>query len=409
MKKILVSLVLASLSAALSPPPATALPALDPELAQADEGASERDGAYRDGRRALDDGRWDDAVRRFSDVASRGGKDADAALYWKAYALDKAGDRAAALESIAELESSYAKSRWRDDARALRMEITDGTASAGEADSDDDLKLLALNSLMHSSSERALDMLERFIDGDHSEKLRSRALFVLSQNSSDRAREILVGTARGSRGQELQMTAIKYLGMAGGSASDELAAIYESTPDREVKAAVLKAYMLSQDVEKVLQVYRSESDPELRSDAVKQLGIMQAGGELLELYRGETATEVRKQILKALFIGGQSGALIELYDAEADPELKGLAIKNLGLTGSAEARDFLVGVYRRESDPDLKKDVQKALFLSQATSELITIARGETDPELRKSAIRNIGLIGSDEAVEFMMEILEEE
>lgn len=407
MKKMLVTLVL-TLLATFSPTAGSALPVLDPELAQADESASERDQAYRDGRRALDDSRWDDAVAHFADVVARGGKDADAALYWKAYAHGKAGERAEALASIAELESRFAKSRWRDDARALRVEIGEGSGSVD--DEDDDLKVLALNSLMHSSSERALDMLERFLDGGgHSEKLKSRALFVLSQNSSDRAREILVGTARGSRGPELQMTAIRYLGMGHGRASEELSEIYASTSDREIKEAVLKAYMLSRDVEKVLQVYRGEKDPELRAAAVKQLGVMQAGGELMELYRGETSAEVRKQVLKALFVGGQAESLIEIYGAEPDPELRRLAIRNLGLTGSDAGRSFLAEVYRRESDRELKEDVLKALFLSRGASELIAIARGETDPELKKHAVKNLALIGSEEAVEFMMEILEEE
>jgi hypothetical protein len=408
MKKILLSLVFAFV-AALSPPAAPALPVLDPELAQADESASERDAAYREGRQALDEERWDAAARHFGDVAARRGKDADAALYWQAYALGKAGDRAGALAAIAELESDYARSRWRDDARALRVEMGEGAGSAGDSDADDDLKLLALNSLMGSSSERALAMLERFLDGEGSEKLRSRALFVLSQNPSERALEILAATARGGRGPELRKSAIRFLGMAQGRASDELAAIYASTSDREVKEEVLKAYMLSQDVDRVLQVYRGEKDPELRAAAVRQLGVMQAGEELMELYRGESSPEVRKQVLKALFVGGQAESLIEIYGAETDPELKALAIRNLGLTHGDAARSFLVDVYRRESGRELKKDVLRSLFLAQASAELIGIARSETDPELRKHAVRQIALIGSDDAVEFMMEILEEE
>ena len=405
MKKILFPLTFTlALMAVL---PVTATPLLGPELAEADEKASERDGTYRDGRRALDAGRWSEAVGHFDDVISGGGKDADGALYWKAYAHHKAGERAEALAAISELESSYSKSRWRDDARALRMEMQGASGrveSEGAESGEDELKLLALNSLMHSSSDRALDMLERFLAGDHSEELRSRALFVLSQNSSERAREILLEAARGSRGSELQMAAIRFLGMTHDRASDELAAIYKATSEREVKAAVLKSYMLSSDVDRVLEVYRSESDPELRRSAVKQLGIMSAGDELRELYRTESSTEVREQILKALFIGGEAEALIEIYGSETSDKLKRQAIKNLGLTHSDEARQFLVEVYGRESDRELKEGVLKALFLAQASAELAEIVRGESDPELKGEAIKNLGLTHQDDARQFLVE-----
>src|SRR5713101_8252165 len=41
---------------------------------------------YERGQRALDSRNWDDALERFTQVASSGGSRADGALYWKAYA-----------------------------------------------------------------------------------------------------------------------------------------------------------------------------------------------------------------------------------------------------------------------------------------------------------------------------------
>lgn len=37
---------------------------------------------------------------------------ADGALYWKAYAENKVGQRADALSTLVELQKSYPKSRW---------------------------------------------------------------------------------------------------------------------------------------------------------------------------------------------------------------------------------------------------------------------------------------------------------
>ena len=43
----------------------------------------------------------------------------DAALYWKAYALDKLSQQADALAALGQLIKTYPQSRWVADAKAL--------------------------------------------------------------------------------------------------------------------------------------------------------------------------------------------------------------------------------------------------------------------------------------------------
>ena len=65
--------------------------------------AGERDAtdeAYERGTSNLDAGHWAEAIAAFDSVAKAAGKRADAALYWKAYALNKAGRRPEALEAL---------------------------------------------------------------------------------------------------------------------------------------------------------------------------------------------------------------------------------------------------------------------------------------------------------------------
>ena len=56
---------------------------------------------YEEGQDALEEGRWQRAVERFTSVATAKSGRADAALYWKAYALDKLGQKAEALATAA--------------------------------------------------------------------------------------------------------------------------------------------------------------------------------------------------------------------------------------------------------------------------------------------------------------------
>ena len=65
--------------------------------------ASAKRGLYDQAREFVDQGKYDRAIERFTDVISMKGARADAALYWKAYAQNRAGQRPEALTTIATL------------------------------------------------------------------------------------------------------------------------------------------------------------------------------------------------------------------------------------------------------------------------------------------------------------------
>ena len=71
---------------------------------------------YDQGRDDIDNGRYDRAIERLTDVASMKGAHADVALYRKAWAQNKIGQRAEALATIAALNKDYPKSRYLTEA-----------------------------------------------------------------------------------------------------------------------------------------------------------------------------------------------------------------------------------------------------------------------------------------------------
>ncbi|MBI3405070.1 MAG: hypothetical protein HY046_06390 [Acidobacteria bacterium] len=172
---------------------------------------------YDSGMEALDEGRWEKALRRFDDVAQAGGPKADAALYWKAYSLNKLGRRDEASSTIADLRKNYPKSRWVNDAGALEIEVKKGTGQAArpEDTSDCELKLLAINGLMTRQSDDAVPILETFLKGSGCPKAKRQALFVLAQSNSTKARDVMASIARGNSNPQLQRQAIEYLGIHG--------------------------------------------------------------------------------------------------------------------------------------------------------------------------------------------------
>ncbi|MGZ7074030.1 MAG: tetratricopeptide repeat protein, partial [Candidatus Angelobacter sp.] len=141
---------------------------LDPQTAE--KANAHEDELYSSAKDALDSGEYDNAIKQFDEVVKIHGRKADGAMYWKAYALNKAGNKAQALTTIGELRKNYPKSNWLRDAGALEQEVRGG--GNPENISDEELKLLALRSLLNTDPEKAIPLLEKIIQGNYSPKLK---------------------------------------------------------------------------------------------------------------------------------------------------------------------------------------------------------------------------------------------
>jgi hypothetical protein len=380
------------------------------DVAREESRRAQEERLYEQGQDALEDARWQVAIERFTAVAAAKAGRADAALYWKAYALDKLGQKAEALATAAELMKGFPQSRWIADAKVLELQVrqSSGQPVRPETQADEDLKLLALQGLQHSAPEQAVPMLEKILQGANSPRLKERALFVLAQSNSAQARQIMTNTARGASNPDLQRRAIQYLGVHGGRENREvLAQIYSATTDVDVKRRILRAFAVSGERARVLAAATSEASPELRAEAVQQLGVMGAHEELWQLYQKESSIDVKKRILQAMFVGGNSSRLIELANGESDPELRRTAIRNLGLMGASRTSEALAGLYAKEKDIDNKKAVINAFFLQGNAEQLVAIARKEADPQLRREIVSRLSNMGRNKiAMDYLMEIL---
>ena len=305
------------------------------------------DRLYSNGQRALDRSQWDQALQDFTQVAASCGSRADGALYWKGYALNKLGRRDEALATIAELRKSYASSRWLDDAKALEMEVRQATGQnvSPEAQTDEELKLMALNALVRSDPDRALPLLENLLKSAQTPRLKQRALFVLSQSSSTRAQQILEQVARGGGNPDLQLHAINYLGvMAQKQGSGQLLAeIYAGTSDAAVKRAIFNAFVAGRDTDHFVQAVKAEKSPELRAEGIRMLGARADSGDaLVAMYGTETDPQSKRAIIDSLFAQRNAKALVDLARKERDPAMKREFVSRLSSMKSKEAEDYLM-------------------------------------------------------------------
>ena len=287
----------------------------------------------------------------------------DAALYWKAYALHKLGRRGDALAAIETIRKDHPQSGWLVQAKMLEVEVkqASGQAPSPESETDDELKLIALNALAKTDPERAVPLLEKIVTGPAAPGLQERALFVLAQSGSPRAREITARIVRGPSNPDLQMSAIRSLAAMGGDESHGvLADAYRRASTVEVKKAILECLAQAGAHDQVAELVRTETDAELLTAAVRSL---------------------------------MQGRRFKLRDGESS-------------AGSAIADDRLVALYGDKVDARVRRDIVEILAERGNAHAVVALARKEKDVDLKREIVQRLSRMNDKEATEYLLEIL---
>jgi HEAT repeat protein len=368
------------------------------------------DQLYFRGTRALDQREYEAALQLFDEVAKGAGERADGAIYWKAYALHKLGRRDEALAELSALQTKYPASRWLGDAKVLELDArqSSGQPVSPESASDEDLKLYAINALVHTEPERAVPMLERILNSSAAPKLKSRALFVLAQSRSPQALQIVTRLAKGGANPDLQRTAVEYLGIHGGKdAQATLTEIYNSSSDIAIRKAVLMGFMRTKNREGLINIANRETSPELKLEALRRLADMGATDEVWNAYRKTDSAETRREVVEILQGRTKAEPILSALSTEKDAEVRRTFVRMLALTKDPGVTETLVKIYRTESDEKMKQAAADGLFIQKNAASLISLARGESDIEMKKVLVERLSQIRSKEATDYLMEILE--
>jgi hypothetical protein len=279
--------------------------ALEPLLEASVFALSDDDSSYTAGTQAMDAHNWPGAVNAFDKVINAKGKRVDAALYWKAYSLNKLNKLQLASATCDQLHSQYMDSPWNRDCAALAPNIQINTAELAKnaeeiarnaADvsaamsssshfdstdtppargSDDDLKMLALNSLLNQDPARAVPLLRGILTGNQPANVKKHALFVLAQSKSPEAESILHDAVIGKMDPQLQREAIQSIAVfQGRRANDTLVEVYKTTSDPQIKHSVISSLFITGDAPKMVELARNEKDLNLKRSIVSMLALM---------------------------------------------------------------------------------------------------------------------------------------
>jgi len=157
----------------------------------------------------------------------------------------------------------------------------------------------------------------------------------------DRVR--LLTIAKSEPSVQLRGEAITQLGLLG--VRTELADLYTSEQAIEIRKKILSAMFLGGNGEKLAEIARSENNVELKRTAIRNLGLLggsRTGNLLIGFYDSDGNPEIRKEVVNALFIQGNAAALVGLARREKNPELRRDIVQKLALMHSKEATDYLI-------------------------------------------------------------------
>jgi tetratricopeptide (TPR) repeat protein len=381
---------------------------------------------YDRGTSFLDSGRYDRAVEAFDKVIARNGQKADGAMYWKAYALNRLGKRTEALAVIDELVKKFPSSRWSADAKALRIDVQQATGQPvrPEQTSDEELKLIALNSVVKSDPDRGIPMVEQILKGTASPRMKERALFVLAQSASPRAKALLADVARGKGNPDMQLKALDYLGaFRGGPDIPLLVDVYKTTSDIDVKKRVIRS----------LGMAGRRGIGYGFGSGLGDNGLFEAYGQNVEVYshamdEARAALDKLKIDLdKSLAQDVSERVRAEIEKAKSQLELEQTAgalrqktLINSGPTGSVErektreatakeAGDALWQLYESESSIELRREILRNLRFTSQSDHLLQIARADANPLLRQSAVQGLLVDRTPQSAEMMLSLYKAE
>ncbi len=395
---------------------------------QASNNSDEASKAFREARDYIKDREWTKAEQTFRSLVTDHPqhKDADAALYYLAFALKKQNRFQEADRILERLIKEYTASSWINDARAMRIEMAprlknNETINEAINEEDEELKLAALQSLFESSPERAMRVaIDILKPGSRSSiTLKEGALTLLADSESAEAGAAVLEVARSETDVRLRRKAVEVLGQVNAPGVLELLKeLATRSSDRELARAAMRALAEHQGPQArvtLLEIARSSGDIELRSTAISELGDDSDEStveELAKLFDAEKNPEVREDILSALSQSESPRArakILEIARSGADIEIRKAAISLLGDREDAQAADILIQLYDAERDQEVKEEIVSTLGgmeNKRALRKLMEIVKSDATARLKRRAIEALGDSEDPEATKFLEDLL---
>ena len=269
---------------------------------------------------------------------------------------------------------------------------TPSIAQSDVNDVSEELKIAAVEALISAPADKALPLVTKVLEGNHSNEVKERALFILSQIDQPEAQSTLLKVARENQ-NDLGLEAVRMIGISGNEESlANLASIYENG-NSEAREAVLEAYMIAGDKQSVFNIALTAEGDDF-DEAIEMLSVMGARDELREL-RGKMG--VSEALIQAYAISGDFESLRELALDGSDVELQTQAIEAMGIVGGEQVDSTLVEIYRGATSEGIREAALHGMLISGHDAGVLELYRSSQDPSEKKQLLEFLVMTGSDE------------
>src|SRR5919202_5555135 len=396
--------------------------------------AGPADSLYRLGREAINRGDFRRAATLFAEISAKYPRSqyAPDALYWRAFALYRAGrddDLREALRSLAAQRARFPRAKTIGDARELAVRIRGVLAQQGDVesaeavsrvaarnqpcvrdDNDSEVRAAAMNALLQMDAESALPIIKQVLQkrDECSVALREKAVFLLSQKPSSETETLLLDVLHNDPSQSVREQAVFWMGQVHTDrAAAALEEIATSSPDMELREKAVHA-LHEQGSERAAALLRRLAESEQTPESVREQAIFWLGqrrsqenaaflrGLFGRLGKAERNDDIRKKVVFSLSqmrgIGNDRWLLNIALDTTYSEDVRGHALWTAGQAGIPGSD--LVALYDRLTDAQVKEKLIWVLSESRdraATDKLVEIAQKDPDREMRKKALFWLG------------------
>ena len=335
-----------------------------------------------------------------------------------------------AVERLERFRLDDAVVSLRDFEAALRF--SSGRRELPEGCDDDSVQQEALTAVLRLVDTDRVRVLRGVIDREDecSVNLRVRAVELLAREDTGEAERELINVAmthQDPRARHAAVTGLRRFDTP--TAIAALVTVLTRSSYEETQEAAISALRRSESAEarKALEVYAADATrpEELREDAIVALGRRDdvEADVLIRLYAAVETEKLKSTLIDRLRRKVESGSkqgetwLFNLaFDSNEPSDIRSKALDAWGRSPSLELSG-LVQAFGRLEDPDLRERIFYALYRragrtrdeaakSEVVRKMVELARLETDDDVRERAVYWLGRTGSQEAVEYLLELL---
>jgi hypothetical protein len=412
------------------------------------------DSLYKLGRQAGIDGEYRRSatlLKQLVDKYPTSTKAGDA-LYWRAWALLKAGvdrrnktDLNDALDAIDIQQREYANSSTAADGRSLRAQIRSAQANLGDSEAagdiatrakglsqaractgsraDEEMRIAALEGLLNMNSDDAVPILKDVLKqrDDCRVELRKKAVWLISQKRGNDIAQTLLDVARNDPNADVRGDAVFWLSQTRSEqAVPLLDSILFTAGDQEIrKKALFSLSQLARDERARQSLRRAAEDErmseEIRSDAIFWLGQSRIAD--LEYFRtlyGKTrSTDLKKKIVFSVSQTNLPAATQWLLDLAKDKSLEMDVRKDaIFFVSQRRSMDFdqLSTIYDQAKGEDEMQEHILFVFSQRrepaAVDKLMAVAKSDASIEMRKKALFWLGQKNDPRVRQFLKDLI---